>query len=60
MRTLLVFSAYAVAMVALFVWLMPAHGRTKWPTVAELQRCEPWPKDAKLRAWCTYWSRRLP
>lgn len=41
----------------------PAHAKTKWPTVAELQRCEvPFDKmkDAKLRRWCEYWSRRLP
>lgn len=50
----------ALVAVAVMFTLLPAYGVTRWPTSAELQRCEPWPKDAKLRAWCTYWSKRLP
>lgn len=56
------FLAYVLAALALLVLThKPVRAKTKWPTSAELQRCEPWPKhDAKLRAWCEYWSKRLP
>lgn len=53
----------AVVLYAIAELCGAAHGKTQWPTVAELQRCEvPFDKmkDAKLRRWCEYWSRRLP
>lgn len=64
-RAISVARAWVVAAaIALFCFLVglavPALGATRWPTPAELQRCDPWPKDAKLRRWCTYWSKRLP
>ncbi len=57
------FAVISIVAIVFLVVMMPAHGATRWPEPHKLQRCMvelPKMKDAKLRRWCEYWSKRLP
>jgi hypothetical protein len=55
--------ALAITFALWFVAINAAPAAIRWPTPQQLQRCEvPFDKmkDARLRRWCVYWSKRLP